>query len=114
MVTFRPIKYKHRKQALELYGELDGVDPATMGSRVAADIEAKITALMMAMVADWDFCDVETGEEIPVGEPDELADWQYAELVTAFNAALDVSVKKTNESSVSSGPKTSRKAKSRG
>lgn len=113
MVTFRPVKYKHRKQALELYAKLDGVDVGNLGTRAAAEIEAEITDLMMAMVASWDYTDIETGEDIPVGEPDELSDEQYAEVVEAFNAALDVSVKKTKESSVSSGPKTSRKAKSR-
>lgn len=112
MVTFKPIKYKHRRAALALYAELDG-DIANLSSKAAVSIEEQITALMMATVEAWDFCDVETGEPIPVGEPDELSDEQYTDLAAAFNATMDVSVKKKNESSASSGQRTPRKEKRR-
>ena len=99
MVKWKVIKYKHQKKAQEL-------SQLNESGKLSPD---EATEFIVSLVADWDFKDAETGEEIPVGEYDELTLEQYEDLVSQFNDTMaGISVPKTNAEPSRSGSTRSR------
>jgi hypothetical protein len=88
MVKFKNIKFKHYRQAQAL--------DARVNNGEASDEDVILFAV--SLVAEWDFVDIDTEEEIPVGEVDELSTEQIGELILAFNSAFegDVTIPKPN------------------
>lgn len=113
MITFRTIKYKHRRQALEIAAQAEQVE-AEEDPVQAQELEQAITDLAMAMVESWDLVDAETGEPIPPGEADELTMEQYDQVMTEFNRQMRerAEVPKTNASPSHSGSTRSKRARS--
>jgi hypothetical protein len=101
MVKFKVIKYKHQKQMMELRARTErGEIP-----------EDEANDLLMSLIEDWDFCDIETGEPIPVGQPDELTMEQYNEIGEAFQEVLQTKVPNQNGEQSHSGLTRSRAKK---
>lgn len=109
-IRWKSLKYKHRKRALGLYAVLNPdengqVNLKNFSPAEVVNTEGELTRLVMSLVLDWDFVDVESGEPIPPGEPDELSDEQYFAVMDEFNVIMDrAKVKKTKDSVSSSGP----------
>src|SRR3990172_4923007 len=104
MVIFRTLKYKHQRQASEL------VARRANGEAIKDDQDA----LIMSLIESWDYVDIETGQPILPGQPDELTIDQYNEVIAEFNAQMNgqSKVKKTNALPSSSG-RTRSRARSR-
>jgi hypothetical protein len=98
-VTFKAIKYKHQKEAQRLLAE--GPD------------DAAVDAFVMGLVESWDYRDAETGEPVPVGQPDELTIEQYNEVLAEFNRLMGVGtdVPKASASPSRSGSTRSKAAR---
>lgn len=90
MIRFKQLKYKHVQRARELLAKIE---------QNQTD-QTEMDKFVFPLVADWDFTDIETGQPIPPGQPDELTIEQYNELYEAFNTQMsgDSTVKKTSES----------------
>lgn len=105
MVTFKTIKYKHKKIVDDLIKKVE--------SEQATDDE--VDAFIVSLVASWDFMDVDTGEPIQVSLEGvgELSIEQYNSLMEEFNAEMSQGVKKKSEPKSSSGSRQTKKAESR-
>lgn len=88
MVKFKPLKFKHFRQARELNSRIDAGE---------AD-DADILLFAASLVEEWDFVDVETGKAIPLGEIDELTLDQCAQINTEFARKMGVSAEVPKES----------------
>jgi hypothetical protein len=89
-VKFRPYKYKHKLEAIELTRKMDAGEST----------EEDDLKFLMRMIVDWDLKDEETGQPIPVGEFMELSIVQVEQVKGAWRkhmAALNDEVKKTRE-----------------
>lgn len=115
MIQFKTLKYKHKRQAEEL-------------SRLSEAGQAgddQVMTFVLSLVESWDFADAETGQPLQLTTVaddegneyypclEELTLEQYRELLTAFNRRMGAGgseVKKTSDSSASSGPTRSKKS----
>ena len=76
MIQFKSLKYKHYRRARELRALIEA-EEAT---------EEEIVVFALELVADWDFVDAETGEQLAVGTNiiDELSIEQLSEVLEVF------------------------------
>lgn len=103
MVKFKTIKYKHYLEAIDIKNDPEKTD-------------REYEKFVFSLVENWDFKDIETGELIPPGEPNELTIDQFTEVIQRFNGTFGASshVKKTSDRPSSSGStrrKTTAKAR---
>lgn len=80
MVKFKVIKYKHAKRAIEM----------TKRSDAGEDIMDESMHFMLALVKEWDFLDVDTGEPLAVAieSMDEMSLEQMNEVTELFNLLM--------------------------
>jgi len=80
MIKFKTLKFKHYREAQEINKRIKN-EEAT---------EEEVLRFALALVAEWDFVDVETEEPLPVGELDELSLEQCREVNAEFARLMGV------------------------
>ncbi len=108
-VRFKPLKYKHQLEALEIKNRLNGKGAAS---------QKIITDYVASLLESWDYLDVETGEPVALGNFGELGLSQFNEVMDIFNQSIDlmgqaVEIPKSNGSGSQSGLTESKPAKGR-
>jgi hypothetical protein len=89
-VKFRPYKYKHKLEAIEITRKMDAGEATEQD-----DLD-----FLMRMILEWDLKDVETGQPIPAGDYLELSIVQIEQVKSAWREYmlnLNDEVKKTRE-----------------